>query len=412
MSQHEGLPRASGATADTDATLAVHAARFAADGREPGVPIAEPIVQAANFLLSEAIVADLGSSGGLRSYSYSRLANPTVESAARVVAALEGAEDAVVTSSGMAAITASLLALTPPGGRILTARELHGETSYLMATQLEPLGYRVQRVPLATLGRAGHPPGEAPDVVYVETLSNPMLRVADVAAIAAAAHRDGALCIVDDTFTSPLNCKPLALGADLVVASATKYLNGHSDVVSGVLCGPAPLVARVRDHVTVTGCSADPFAAYLLSRGLKTLPLRIARQNATALQLATALVAHPGVELVAYPFVEGHPDHGLARSVLAGGGGIVTVRVQGGDERAHELQRHLRIVQPATSLGGVESVVCVPAETSHLTLTDEERFALDILPGSLRFSFGIEDPGDLWEDLSQALRRSAAVPGP
>jgi cystathionine beta-lyase/cystathionine gamma-synthase len=248
-------------------------------------------------------------------------------------------------------------------------------------------------------------------VIYLETLSNPMLRVADVKAISAAAHRANAVCVVDDTFTTPVNLKPLALGADVVVASATKYLNGHSDVVAGVVCGAARLISKVRDLVAVTGGSADPFAAYLLLRGLKTLPLRVARQNATALRLATDLSAHADVEMVAYPFVTGHPDHELARSMLAGGGGIVTVRVRGGDERAHELQRHLRLIQPATSLGGVESVVCIPAETSHESLSDEERFALGILPGSLRFSFGIEDPEDLWSDLSRSLELSTAVAG-
>lgn len=398
------------AVAGTDATLAVHAARLLGDGRARGVPVSEPIVQTANFLLDEASVADLASSGGARTYSYTRLANPTIESAARVVAALEGAEDAVVTSSGMAAITASLLALTPPGGRILTVHEIHGESSYLMRAHLEPLGFQVTSVPLAALGRPEGFADQAPDVVYVETLSNPMLRVADVAAISASAHRVDALCVVDDTFTTPVNAKPLALGADLVVASATKYLNGHSDVIAGVSCGSKRLVARVRDHVAATGCSPDPFAAYLLLRGLKTLPLRVSRQNATALRLATELQASPDVEMVAYPFLSDHPDHELARSVLAGGGGIVTARLEGGDERAHEFERHLRIIQPATSLGGVESVVCIPAETSHLSLSDEERFGLGILPGSLRFSFGIEDPDDLWGDLGQALEHSRAGP--
>ena len=173
------------AVAGTDATLAVHAARLLGDGRARGVPVSEPIVQTANFLLDEASVADLASSGGARTYSYTRLANPTIESAARVVAALEGAEDAVVTSSGMAAITASLLALTPPGGRILTVHEIHGESSYLMRAHLEPLGFQVTSVPLAALGRPEGFADQAPDVVYVETLSNPMLRVADVAAIEA-----------------------------------------------------------------------------------------------------------------------------------------------------------------------------------------------------------------------------------
>lgn len=387
-----------------DATKAIHAAREPGRPGPPGRPVVDPIVQSANFGLNDAVIDDLRATGGRRSYSYTRLGNPTNEAAARVVAALEGAEQAAVVASGMAAIMASVTALLAPGGRLVAAQELYGDAADLFERHLVRAGHHVSRVTISALAAGGHDVHGA-DVVYVETLSNPMLRVADVERIAAGAHRAGARLIVDDTFTTPINAKPLALGADLVVSSATKYLNGHSDVVAGAVAGPGDLVGSVREVVSATGCSADPFASFLLLRGLKTLPIRMRRHNETALWLARELARRADLELVAYPLLEGHPDHALARRLLSGGGGIVTVRVPGGDAAAHRLQEALRLIQPATSLGGVESLVCIPAETSHLTLTDDERFALGILPGTLRFSFGLEDPDDLLADLAAALSR-------
>lgn len=386
----------------TDATRAIHAAR--SGGPHPaGAPIVEPIVQSANFALSDDVINDLRATGGRHSYSYTRLANPTTEAAARVIAALEGAERAAVVASGMAAIAASVTALLPANGRLVAADELYGDAASLFERHLARTGYHVSRVPLAALCASEGPDIGRADVIYVETLSNPMLRLADVEKIAVLAQRTGARLIVDDTFTSPINMKPLALGADLVVASATKYLNGHSDVVAGVVAGAGELVESVQDTVSVTGCSADPLASFLLLRGLKTLPIRMLRHNETARWLARELCGRPELELVAYPLLDGHPDHVLAGHLLAGGGGIVTVRVAGGDAAAHRVQRRLRLIQPATSLGGAESVVCIPAETSHLTLSEDERFKLGILPGTLRFSFGLEDPADLLRDLVQAL---------
>jgi cystathionine beta-lyase/cystathionine gamma-synthase len=390
-----------------DATKAIHAAREPGKSGPPGTPVVDPIVQSANFGLDDAVIDDLRATGGRRSYSYTRLGNPTNEAAARVVAALEGAEQGAVVASGMAAIMASVTALLPPGGRLVAAQELYGDAADLFERHLVRAGHHVSRGTISALAAGGHDLDGA-DVVYVETLSNPMLRVADIERIAAEAHRAGARLIVDDTFTTPINAKPLALGADLVVTSATKYLNGHSDVVAGAVAGPGDLVSSVREVVSATGCSADPFASFLLLRGLKTLPIRMRRHNETALWLARELDRRPDLELVAYPLLEGHPDHALARRVLSGGGGIVTVRVSGGDAAAHLVQEALRLIQPATSLGGVESLVCVPAETSHLTLTDDERFALGILPGTLRFSFGLEDPDDLLADLAAALSRLGA----
>jgi methionine-gamma-lyase len=262
-----------------DATKAIHAARDTGQPDLPGTPVVPPIFQSANFVLSHAVIDDLRSTGGRRSYSYTRLGNPTTQAAARVIAALEGAEGAAVVASGMAAITASVTALLPPGGRLLAAEELYGDAADLFERHLARAGYRVSRAPLSALAAAEGPHLDSADVIYVETLSNPMLRLADIEKIAARARRSGARLIVDDTFTTPINVKPLALGADLVVSSATKYLNGHSDVVAGAVAGPADLLESVQEVVSATGCSADPFAAFLLLRGLKTLPIRMRRHN-------------------------------------------------------------------------------------------------------------------------------------
>jgi cystathionine beta-lyase/cystathionine gamma-synthase len=390
-----------------EATIAVQSARApqtrSRAERLPSWPIAEPIVQTSSFALTQGIVDDLRQTGGRESFSYTRLANPTTEAAGHVLAALEGAETALVLSSGMAAIATSLMALLPPAGQLLASEELYGDAAQLLDEQFAQRGFGVSRVPLSALTTGQLQSLDRADVVYVETLSNPMLRVADIATIADRVHRLGALLVVDDTFTSPINLKPLSRGADLVVASATKYLNGHSDVVAGVVCGPAERVRAVAQVAASIGCSADPFASYLLLRGLKTLPLRVRRQNETALWLGRQLTSRPEVELVAHPFLESHPDHDLATSTLAGGGGVVTIRLAGGDGAAHLLQDHLALIRPATSLGGVESVVCLPSETSHLTLSEEERQQLGILPGTMRFSFGLEDRDDLLEDLGYAL---------
>jgi len=397
---HEGL---------ADASLAIHAGTGAARSFRPGSPVVEPIVQSVNFALTSDVVDDLVTTGGRNSYSYTRTANPTTESAARVVAALEGAERALVVASGMAAITGAIMALLPPGGRLVAADEIYRDTAHLLDQHVERLGFGVSRLPLAQL--AGSAELGPADVVYIETLSNPMLRLADVPAIAAAAHRAGARLVIDDTFTSPVNLKPLALGADLIVASATKYLNGHSDVVAGVVAGRAGLIESVRDVVSLTGACADPLASFLLLRGLRTLPIRMMRHNASALWLAGELSRRADLELVAYPLLASHPDHELATRLLAGGSGMVTIRVPGGDEAAHRIQDRLRLIRPATSLGGVESLVCIPAETSHLTVSEAERARLGILPGTLRLSIGLEDPGDLLRDLDQALSGAAAAAG-
>jgi cystathionine beta-lyase/cystathionine gamma-synthase len=368
-----------------------------------------PIFQSATYDLDAAAYEDIARTGGERTWWYSRLGNPTVAAVAAKLAALEQAEEAVVLSSGMAAIATTLLALLPPGGRVVAARELYGDVVTLLRDELPRHGRSAAFVAVDDLAGFRRELAAGADLLYVETLSNPMLRVADVGALSAVAREAGALSVVDATFTPPVGAGTLALGADLVVHSATKYLNGHSDLVAGVVAGRAAAVAPVRAQMAILGGCLDPHAAFLLDRGLKTLAVRVARHQETALALARRLAGHPEVEHVAHPGLPDHPDHALAARALPGGCGLVTIRVRGGDERARRVLDALRVVRQATSLGGVESLASTPHNTSHLGLDAAARAEAGILPGTIRLSVGLEELADLAGDLEQALAATAAV---
>lgn len=349
---------------------------------------------------------DIERTGGAEAWWYSRLGNPTADAVAAKVASLEGAEAGLVFASGMAAITTTVLANTPPGGRIVAARELYGETYELFRETLPGAGRTVTLVDVNDLeGWARELPGA--DVAYVETLSNPMLRVANLPRLADLARSAGAVAIVDSTFASPVNVRPIEHGFDLVVHSATKYLNGHSDLVAGVAVGSRTRIAQIRALAKTLGGCLAPSAAATLDRSLKTLVVRMERHNDNALSISRWLQTHPEVEAVAYPILDTHPDSGLAATLLGGGSGIVTFRVRGGDARAGALMDSVRLISQATSLGGVESLISAPYNTSHRQLSAEQRGALGILPGTLRLSVGIEDVADLIGDLDQALSRTA-----
>jgi cystathionine beta-lyase/cystathionine gamma-synthase len=268
-------------------------------------------------------------------------------------------------------------------------------------------GCDVELVPVADLDGWRRALARPADLVYVETLSNPMLRVADLPVLADLAHRAGAVAAVDATFTSPLNVRPVEHGFDLVLHSATKYLNGHSDLVAGVVAGRADVVERVRSETEPLGACLDPRSASLLERGLKTLGVRMERHNRSALAIAEWLAARPEVAAVSYPLLPSHPDRELAGRLLAGGSGLVAFRMAGGDDAALRVLDELRLVLQATSLGGVESLASAPFNTSHLGLDAGERAAVGILPGTIRLSVGVEELDDLLEDLDGALRRAA-----
>ncbi|HYY33603.1 MAG TPA: aminotransferase class I/II-fold pyridoxal phosphate-dependent enzyme [Gaiellaceae bacterium] len=377
-------------------TRAVHG-RSAPDA--PGHPLVHPIVNATTFSFESA--AEFGRVMTEEEYGflYSRLRNPTVEELNRVLAELEEAEAAQAFASGMAAIAAALLTNLSPGDTVLCAKQLYGNTYSLLETRLKPLGIEVvyeDVTDVAAWKRPAH-------VRYVETMANPGVPVADLTALAET-KGDGVL-IVDNTFASPALCRPLEHGADIVCESATKYLNGHHDVTAGVVAGNAEAVERMREHLIDTGATLDPFPAFLLRRGLKTLTLRVERAGENALALARFLEGHASVARVFYAGLETYPQHEVAARQLDGFGGMLAFEVQGGRPAGEAVMDRLELCYRATSLGGVDTVVSHPASTSHRQYSEEQLATAGISSGLLRVSVGCEDADDILGDFGQALDR-------
>jgi cystathionine beta-lyase/cystathionine gamma-synthase len=369
--------------------------------------LSTPLFPSATYDLDSSAYADIEATGGRDTWWYTRLRNPTVEAVADKLAQLDGADGAILFSSGMAAIASTLLALAAPGARIVAARDLYGDVFTLLGRELTRQGRDVAFVAVDDHAGWERELERGAAVVYVETLSNPMLRLADLPVLAELAHRHGAVAVADATFTPPTELRVLDHGFDVALHSATKYLNGHSDLIAGVMAGRSAQLEPVRAQATVLGGCLDPFGAWLLERGLKTLAVRMGRQRSSALTVAGALVDHEAVVAVAHPLLADHPDHGLAERLLPGGPALLSFRVRGGDERALRVLAELTIIRQATSLGGVESLASAPHNTSHLGLTAEQRRQAGIEPGTIRLSVGLEDPGDLLEDLDRALRATA-----
>ncbi|MFO1009161.1 MAG: aminotransferase class I/II-fold pyridoxal phosphate-dependent enzyme [Planctomycetota bacterium] len=382
------------------ASLCIHAGWRANSARKD---VVLPISQAATFLLDDASYAAMLEGRIDEAEIYTRLGNPTLDAVQTKLAALEGAEHALLFASGMAAIHAALLSRVKAGSRVVAQKELYGSSWDLLENFLRPLGVATEFVDLDDAGARKAALAKGCDVVYCESVSNPTLSVADVPAIAKDARAAGAITIVDATFATPLLQKPLELGADLVVHSATKYLAGHSDVIGGVVLGSRERLKPVYRWLQLAGGCMDPHAAFLLDRGLKTLPLRMKAHVENACELARFLSRHPKVERVLFPGLESHPSHGRARTLLAGPGGMVSCVVKGGDAAALACLRRLKLALEASSLGGVETLVSAPFNTSHARLSPAQRAAAGIPPGFLRISAGIEDARDLALDFEQAL---------
>jgi methionine-gamma-lyase len=366
----------------------------------PGTPVVGPIVASTTF--SFDAVADLGRVIAEEEYgfTYARLRNPTVEELNAVVAELEGAEAAQAFSSGMAAISAALHSTLAAGDTLLLPNQLYGTTYGLAESQLRPRGIEIEYLDV-TDPSAWERPAR---VRYVETIANPGFPVADLTAIAAT-KGDG-LLVVDNTFASPALCRPLEHGADLVCESATKYLNGHHDVTAGVVAGSAELVAGARAHLVEVGSVLDPFPAFLVRRGLKTLTLRVERASANALAAARFLEGHERVVAVHYAGLESFPQHELALRQLDDSGGMLAFELAGGREAGERFMDALELCGRATSLGGVDTVLHHPASTSHRQYSPAQLAAAGISPGLLRLSVGCEDADDIVADLQQALARA------
>lgn len=336
-------------------------------------------------------------------YIYSRNSNPTVAALEDKVRTLEGAEAATSFATGMAAISGTLFTLLSPRSRVVSITDSYGGTTKLFTEFLLRFGVDVTLCDTTDHDALEAAVAEGCDVLYLETPTNPTLKLVDIARLAQAGQRADATVVVDNTFATPVNQRPLALGADLVVHSATKFLGGHADALGGVVCGDPDLVARIYHYREITGAALDAGAAYLLLRGMKTLHLRIARQNDSALRIARWLSAHDAVEAVHYPGLDEHPQHALAQRQMEGFGGVLSFMVRGELDGVRRFLPRLRLAHRAANLGAVETIAGPPATTSHVECTAEERAAMGIPEGLVRYSVGIEDVEDLIADLDQAL---------
>jgi cystathionine beta-lyase/cystathionine gamma-synthase len=371
-------------------TRAVHAGGPAA---EPGAAVVTPIHQTATFFSDPSGTGDV---------LYTRYGNnPNHLAVAAKLAALEGAEDAIVMASGNAASALALLSVAAAGDRIAAQRELYGGTLRLLTRELPRLGIETDWVDLD---------GDWTGALRTNTVAllmevpvNPTLRVPDVAAAAEVARGAALPLIVDATFATPINFRPLEHGAELVIHSATKYLGGHSDLTAGVVAGSRARIADITELLKSFGPVLDPHAVWLLERGVKTLAVRMERHNRNGLAVAQWLEQHPAVARVLYPGLPSHPDHGHAAAVFDGFGGMVSLVLHGGDAAALRVTQRLRLMRVAPSLGGVETLVSMPRYTSHAALSREQRHAAGIGDGFIRLSLGVEDASDLKADLEQAL---------
>jgi cystathionine beta-lyase/cystathionine gamma-synthase len=373
-------------------------------GVSPDVePLTTPIYETTTFVFGSAADVRAYNDGKSSNYLYSRYGNPTVAAVEQRIAALETAEAALVLSSGQAATATTLMALCASGDEIVCSAAIYGGTLHLLADLLPKFGLRARFVSLEELANPDAMISATTKIVWFESPINPTLRCVDVAAVAHACRARGVTSIVDNTFASPINQQPIALGVDLVMHSATKYLNGHSDITAGALAGPSRLIDRILDARKKLGTVLDPSAAYALGRGLKTLAVRIERHNANAAAVARWLAQDRRVHAVYYPGLEQHPDHAIAAKQMTGFGGMVCVDVGGGYDGAARFFDRLKVFQRAASLGGVESLCSLPILTSQWGHTDEELARAGVTRSMARLSVGLEDSDDLIADLDQAL---------
>lgn len=368
-----------------------------------------PICQTAGFAYPDLETWQAAARGLRPGYIYSRNTNPTVAAFEGKVQELENAGAAASFASGMAAITAAFFALLSPGDRVVSVQDTYGGTNKLFVEFLPRFQISVTLIETADTGSLEAAlPGAR--MLYLESPTNPTLKILDLGRLAAAAHRQGAMVVVDNTFATPINQQPLGLGADLVVHSATKFLGGHGDTLGGVACGAPELVGRMFHFREITGACLDPFAAYLLLRGMKTLALRVTRQNQSAGAIARFLAADPRVAEVFYPGLPAHAGHAVAAKQMRGFGGVLSFTLAGGAPALEAFLPRLRYAHRAANLGAVETTAGPPATTSHVESTPSERAAAGIPEALVRYSVGIEDEEDLIADLRQALDGAESAP--
>jgi cystathionine beta-lyase/cystathionine gamma-synthase len=382
-------------------TEAIHRAEGA---DQAATPLVTPIYQTSTFLFANTAELEAYQAGKSAKDIYSRYGNPTIRATEQKIAALERAEAALLLSSGMAAISTALFGLLQAGDELVVSAAIYGGTMHLIRDFLEKFGVAVR---YETLDRFQQPANVLSDktrAVWFETPINPTLRCLDIAAVASACRARGVISIIDSTFASPVNQSPLELGIDLVMHSATKYLNGHSDITGGTLVGSAALIAKLQPARKLLGGMADPHAAAMIARGIKTIGVRMERHNSNAMAIAKFLEGHPAVSRVFYPGLPSHPDHAVAKKQMRGFGGMVTFDITSGYAGASRFFDRIDVFKRAASLGGVDSIVSLPVLTSQWGFSDAELKDAGVTRGMVRLSVGIENIDDLIADLGQALQ--------
>ncbi len=373
-------------------TIAVHGG---APKRGPGDPVSQPIVQSVNY------VQDFGTPDLI----YTRYGNtPNEEIVQKRIAMLEGAEAALVLSSGMGATACALSALLRPGDHLVSSTWIYGGTRRLFGEEFVTMGIDVTFADPDERRAFRSSIRKNTRAIFVESPVNPTCRVLDIDQLATLAKNQGVALVVDSTLASPINARPIMQGADVVIHSATKYLNGHNDILCGVVAGSAPYIDEVRNKMMIWGQAPDPFACWLLERGLKTLDVRVQRINQNAQRVAEWCAKRPEIGRVHYPGLPDHRDHQIAKRMLDGFGGLMSIELKGGADAANSFVRKLRMITYAASLGGVVSLVIEPRFSSHAHMTSEERAAIGIPDGFLRMSIGLEDADDIIADIEQALQ--------
>ena len=362
-----------------------------------------PVVHSVSFAYKDIDTWHKVALGEEPGHIYSRNTNPTVRAFEDKVKVLEGAQAATSFSSGMAAISNTLATFLKPGDRVVSIKDSYGGTNVIFNEFLPPLGIEVALCATGDYEELQTQIDKGCTLLYLETPTNPTIKIVDIKRLSAKAHSVGALVVVDNTFATPINQLPLELGADIVLHSASKYLGGHADALGGVICASKELVQQVYHYREINGATLAPMDAYSLLRGMKTLKLRVERQNDNAMAVARYLESHPMVEQVNYPGLESHAGHDIAKQQMSGFGGMLSFSVHGGLDAIKKFLPRLNYAHMAANLGCVETVVGPPVTTSHVECTAQERAAAGIPEGLVRYSTGIEDIEDLINDLEQAL---------
>jgi cystathionine gamma-synthase len=365
--------------------------------------VTEPIIQTATYTFADTAELVDHFEGRVEREEYGRYGNPTQRVAERKLAALENAEDALLLASGMAAITTTLFAMLSKGAHVVVTDDAYRRTRQFLLQILRRYGVDVSVVPAGDYDRLEEAVRQTTRLIFSESPTNPYNRILDLERVADIGRRHRVKTIIDSTFATPINQRPLEFGIDLVIHSATKYLGGHNDLLAGAVLGSQSLISAIRDLQGITGAVPDPFSSYLLIRGIKTLALRVTRQNENAVRLTAFLAAHPKVERVHHPSLPTHPEHAIAVRQMSGFGGVVSFEIRGDLAAGTRLVDACRIPRIAPSLGGVESLIEQPALMSFYELSTEERLQVGIKDSLVRYAVGIEDADDLIADLAQAL---------